>query len=183
MTRSHISTTSKDQPAPCGLFRLVGELLRAKKSWKRVSKKTGYRLTHWRIMPYAVGTGTHQLGDSHERMRILMATSTKTPTPGLNITNKPDLAADLALVAEYKAQERAGKAAERARKVVEARLQAALADAGQTQFVKRGIVVARLSSQRTTGRSCDFDTLLSGFPEAYNATVTPGSHYRFLEVL
>lgn len=112
-----------------------------------------------------------------------MATSTKSKLAGVNITNKPDLAADLAAVAELKAVERAGKAAERERKVIEARLQAALADAGETQFVKRGIVVARLSSLRTTARQCDYDTLLAGYPEAYAATVAAGTHYRFLEVL
>ncbi len=107
--------------------------------------------------------------------------TTTVKTPGLNITNKADLSAKLARVAELKQIERAAAAAESERKSIEAELQAALSAAGETQFVKRGIVVARLSSQRHS-TILDRETLKSAFPEAYEAVVSKRP-YRFLEVL
>ncbi len=110
-----------------------------------------------------------------------MATSTKTRTPGLNVTNNADLAAKIARVAELKAVERAAAAAERERKAIEAELMQSLAASGETQFVKRGIVVAKLSSLRHS-TIIDRETLKSAFPEAYQAVVSE-KPYRFLTVI
>lgn len=119
-----------------------------------------------------------------DRKGSLMATTTKdrrnsARKPGLNVTND---AALLALVQEHKRLkqiEREAAEAERKRKGIEADLRAAMGD--EEQIVVRGVVIARLSSQRQT-QKIDRDTLKNVFPEAWEATVSY-EPYRFIEVL
>lgn len=106
---------------------------------------------------------------------------TRSKVAGVNVTNNADLAAKIARVEDLKQIEREGAAAARERKDLEAELQAALAAAGEEQFVKRGVVIARLSSQRHA-HLYDYKTLQEAFPEAYQA-VHSLKPYRFLTVL
>ena len=106
---------------------------------------------------------------------------TRSNVPGVNVTNNADLRGKLARVAELKHIERQGAAAERERKEIEADLQATLAAANQTQFVLRGTVVAKLSSQRHA-QLYDYKLLQSTYPEAY-AAIHSEKPYRYLQVL
>lgn len=113
-----------------------------------------------------------------------MSTATKSTksaadVKSLNITNKPEMRDALARIAELKEIERAGAAAERERKALEADLRADMGDA--ETLIVRGNVVAKLSSQRNA-HVYDYAMLLEAFPEAYDA-VHSLKPYRFLTVL
>lgn len=99
--------------------------------------------------------------------------------PGLNVTNDAELRVLVERHKALKAIERAAAEAERERKLIEGQLRDAMGD--ETQIVVRGVVIARLSSERKT-QKIDRETLKNVFPEAYDAVVsyTP---YRFIEVL
>ena len=99
--------------------------------------------------------------------------------PGLNITNDERVRQIQARHKELKQIERAAAEAERERKVLEAELRDLMGD--EEQIVIRGVVVAKLSSERHSV-IVDQKTLLSAFPEAYAATVTK-KPYRFITVL
>ncbi|QWY84181.1 hypothetical protein SEA_A3WALLY_374 [Microbacterium phage A3Wally] len=99
--------------------------------------------------------------------------------PGLNVTNDDALRE---LVAEHKRLkqiERDAADAERKRKDIESQLRAAMGD--EEQIVIRGVVVAKLSSQRHS-TIVDQKLLLSAFPEAHAAVVSQ-KPYRFVQVL
>lgn len=100
-------------------------------------------------------------------------------TPGLNVTNDEELRELVALHKEYKEIERAAAEAERKRKEIEAVLREAMGD--EEQIVIRGVVVAKLSSQRHS-TIVDQKLLREGFPEAYSAVVSKRP-YRFVQVL
>lgn len=113
-----------------------------------------------------------------------MATTTKDrrnskSTPGLNVTNDDALRVMVARHKELKEVERAAAAAERERKQIEAELRAAMGD--EEQIVIRGVVVAKLSSQRHSVKT-DLKTLELAYPEAYSAVVTKVP-YKFVQVL
>jgi len=113
-----------------------------------------------------------------------MATTTKdrrnaARKPGLNVTNDAALHALVNRHKELKAIERAAAEAERERKGIESELRAAMGD--EEQIVVRGVVIARLSSERKT-QKIDRDTLRNVFPEAYSAVVSYAP-YRYIEVL
>ncbi len=99
--------------------------------------------------------------------------------PGLNITNDERVRDIQARHKELKQIERAGAEAERERKVLEAELRDLMGD--EEQIVIRGVVVAKLSSERHSV-IVDQKTLLTAFPEAYQACVTK-KPYRFITVL
>lgn len=99
--------------------------------------------------------------------------------PGLNITNDERVRQIQARHKELKQIERAAAEAERERKVLEAELRELMGD--EEQIVIRGVVVAKLSSERHSV-IVDQKTLLAAFPEAYAATVTK-KPYRFITVL
>lgn len=112
-----------------------------------------------------------------------MSTATKakatTDAKALNITNKPELRAAFERIAELKEIERAGAAAERERKALEADLRAEMGDA--ETLVIRGNVVAKLSSPRNA-HVYDYALLIEAFPECYEA-IHSLKPYRFLQVL
>lgn len=113
-----------------------------------------------------------------------MATTTKDrrnskSIPGLNVTNDDELRTLVARHKELKQIERAAAGAERERKQIEADLRSAMGD--EEQIVIRGVVVAKLSSQRHS-TIVDQKTLREAFPEAYSAVVTQ-KPYRFVQVL
>lgn len=99
--------------------------------------------------------------------------------PGLNITNDERVRQIQARHKELKQIERAAAEAERERKVLEAELRDLMGD--EEQIVIRGVVVAKLSSERHSV-IVDQKMLLSAFPEAYDAVVTK-KPYRFITVL
>ena len=99
--------------------------------------------------------------------------------PGLNITNDDALRVLVNRHKELKAIERAAAEAERERRKIEAELRTAMGD--EEQIVVRGVVVAKLSSERHTVK-IDRDTLETLFPEAAAATITKVP-YRFVQVL
>ena len=112
-----------------------------------------------------------------------MATTTaerrnKSTKPGLNITNDAELLADVQRMSELKAIERAGKAAEKARKLIEAKLREAMGT--EEQIVVRGQVIASLSSLRSA-YAPDYEKMKLGFPEAYAACVAHVP-YRFVQI-
>lgn len=107
------------------------------------------------------------------------ATQTKPVVKSINITNKPELRDALARITELKAIERAGAAAERERKALEADLRAEMGEA--ETIIVRGNVVAKLSSVRSTHKY-DTELLKAGWPEAFEA-VHSVSTYRYLTVL
>lgn len=98
--------------------------------------------------------------------------------PGLNITNDAELLADVQRISELKTLERAGKAAEKQRKVIEAKLRAAMGS--EEQIVVRGQVIASLSSLRSA-YAPDYDLMKAAFPEAYEKCVKHVP-YRFVQV-
>lgn len=113
-----------------------------------------------------------------------MATKTKDrrnskSTPGLNVTNDDALRAKVARHKELKQIERAAAAAERERKQIEAELRAEMGD--EEQIVIRGVVVAKLSSERHSV-IVDQTLLREAYPEAYSAVVSQ-KPYRFVQVL
>lgn len=99
--------------------------------------------------------------------------------PGLNITNDERLRELAARHKELKQIERDAAAAERERKDIEAELRAAMGK--EEQIVVRGVVIAKLSSQRHS-TIVDQKLLLSAFPEAHAAVVSQ-KPYRFVQVL
>lgn len=112
-----------------------------------------------------------------------MATTTKdrrnsARKPGLNVTNDADLLAKVRRISELKTIERAGAAAERERKQIEAEVQAAMGD--ESQIVVRGQVIASLSSPRHS-TIVDRKTLREVFPEAYARCVSE-KPYRFIQI-
>jgi hypothetical protein len=112
-----------------------------------------------------------------------MATTTaqrrnKNTKPGLNVTNDADLLAKVKRIGELKTIERAGAAAERTRKVLEAELRAEMGD--EEQIVVRGQVIASLSSLRHATKP-DYDLMKSAFPEAYEKCVAKVP-YKFVQI-
>ncbi|UDL16304.1 hypothetical protein SEA_ZOOMAN_333 [Microbacterium phage Zooman] len=112
-----------------------------------------------------------------------MATTTaerrnKKTIPGLNVTNDAELLAKVQRIRELKAVERAGAAAERTRKELEAELR--LAMGSEEQIVVRGQVIASLSSLRHATKP-NYDLMKSAFPEAYSQCVTQVP-YKFVQV-
>lgn len=113
-----------------------------------------------------------------------MATTTKDrrnskSIPGLNITNDERVREIQARHKELKQIERAAAEAERERKVLEAELRELMGD--EEQIVIRGVVVAKLSSQRHS-TIVDQKLLREAYPEAYSAVVSQ-KPYRFITVL
>lgn len=99
--------------------------------------------------------------------------------PGLNVTNDEELRELVARHKELKQIERAAAEAERERKKIEAVLRDAMGD--EEQIVIRGVVVAKLSSQRHT-TVIDRTLLKEAYPEAFSAVVSQ-KPYRFVQVL
>ena len=113
-----------------------------------------------------------------------MATTTKDrrnskSIPGLNITNDERVRDIVSRHKELKQIERAAAEAERERKVLEAELRELMGD--EEQIVIRGVVVAKLSSQRHTTKT-DLTTLKLAYPEAFSQCVSRVG-YRFVQVL
>ena len=112
-----------------------------------------------------------------------MATTTaerrnKKTVPGLNVTNDAELLADVKRISELKTLERKGKAAEKERKVIEAKLRAAMGD--EEQIVVRGQVIASLSSLRSA-YAPNYELMKLAYPEAYDKCVEH-KPYRFVQV-
>ena len=99
--------------------------------------------------------------------------------PGLNITNDERVRTIVARHKELKQIERAAAEAERERKVLEAELRDLMGD--EEQIVVRGVVVAKLSSQRHS-TIVDQKLLVEAFPEAASAVMSK-KPYRFVQVI
>jgi len=110
---------------------------------------------------------------------VATTTTTKSTTPGLNVTRKPEIREKIARIVALKAIERAAAAAERERRALETEVREAMG--AELQIVLRGNVIAKLSSERTS-HIYDYDLLRNAFPEAYEA-VHSEKKYRFLQVL
>jgi len=98
--------------------------------------------------------------------------------PGLNLTNDADLLAKVKRISELKTIERAGAAAERTRKALEAELREAMGT--EEQIVVRGQVIASLSSLRHATVP-NYDLMKLAYPEAYQACVTQ-KPYKFVQI-